>query len=431
MIKFTKTFSIFALFGFIAFAGVAQAYDKIVTDISASINSEVSDTLSANITATDTTITTTNTNIQTGLALVGNEIVDVTAGGGTSSLTVTRGANSSTADAHSEGDTIRQLTQNVDVVFTPENMTSYALGDKVIVYIPNVSPNSFGSMAGVTATITPGGTAVFGAASYDTDARTITFEVTTAGTTSQETVAISNLIMPDLPGQYLLPVEIRSASETLLEMGSAPLAWANQVRVRAIIQPALIFTIDKSNIDITANPSINDGENYAQKSILSVATNALNGYSISAKLEGKQTSGIAQLDSATTTEIIASGDAKTVENTFGYVAYNGDGTQMEQPTTTAGRTAMNNATAQNLVRSRTQVKSDASVVTAFANTDTTLLPVTALAGNVVPGNGSTELAFDSFINMARHTVYYGLNVDYLMPSAEYEGLITYTATPSF
>ncbi len=430
MVNFMKAVGIFVLFGMMSFTGTVLAYDDITTDISASINSQVIDELSANITATDTTIATTNTNIQAGLALLGNEVVNVTAGGGTSSLTVTRGSNSTTADAHSEGDSIRQLIQNVDVVFTPENMGTYALGDKVVVYIPNVSPNSFGAMP-TAATITESGAAVFGAASFDSDARTITFTVTTAGTVSQTTIAISSVVMPNVPGQYLLPVEIRSASETLLEMGSAPLSWANQVRVRAIIQPALIFTIDKSNIDITANPSVNDGENYAQKSILSVATNALNGYNISAKLEGKQTPANAQLDSAATTTVIVSGDAESVENTFGYVAYNGDGTAMEQPTTTVGRTAMNNATAQDLVRSRTQIQSDASVVTAFANTDTTLLPVTATGADVVPGNGSNELAFDAFINMARHTVYYGLNVDYLMPSAEYEGLITYTATPSF
>ena len=240
------------------------AYTKITTDISASINSEVKDTLTANITASDTTITTTNTNIQNGLALIGNEVVDVTSGGGTNSLTVTRGANGSTAAVHSEGDTIRQLTQNVDVVFTPEGTPDYAVGDKVIVYIPNNSPNSFGDMSGVTATISESGDAEFGSATYDTDARTITFEVTTAGSSSQTTIAISNLIMPNAPGQYLLPVEIRSAADSLIQMGDAALPWANQVRVRAIIQPALVFTIDKSNIDITANPSINDGENYAQ-----------------------------------------------------------------------------------------------------------------------------------------------------------------------
>ncbi len=430
MVKIIKFLSLIVFFGVSVNVNSALAYDKITTNISASINSEVRDVLSANVTATDTTITTTNTNIQNGLALVGNEVVNVTAGGGTSSLTVTRGANGSTADAHSEGDTIRQLTQNVDVVFTPEVMTSYALGDKVIVYIPNVSPNTFGSMP-TGATITETGTAVFGPASFDSNARTVTFTVTTAGTVSQTTVALTGLVMPNAPGQYLLPVEIRSASETLLEMGAAPLSWANQVRVRAVIQPALVFTIDKSNIDITANPSVNDGENYAQKSILSVATNALNGYNISAKLEGNQNSAVAQLDSAATTSVIASGDAKTTENVFGYVAYNGDGTAMEQPTTSAGRTAMNNATAQNLVRTRTQVKSDASVVTAFNNSDTVLLPVRANGSGDTPGAGSTQLAFDSYINMARHTVYYGLNVDYLIPSAEYEGLITYTATPSF
>ena len=207
----------------IAIAGSIFAYTKITTDISASLNSEVKDTLSADISASDTTISTTGTNIQNGLALIGNEVVNVTAGGGTNSLTVTRAQNGTTAVTHSEGDVIRQLTQNVDVVFTPEAYANYAVGDKVIVTIPNQSPNSFGDMAGVTATITAGGSATFGAAAYDTDARTITFTVTAAGTTGQETVAISNLIMPDTPGQYLLPVEIRSASDSLIEMGAAPL----------------------------------------------------------------------------------------------------------------------------------------------------------------------------------------------------------------
>jgi hypothetical protein len=187
------------------------------------------------------------------------------------------------------------------------------------------------------------------------------------------------------------------------------------------------LTIDKNSIDITANPSINDGENYAQKSVLSVKTNALNGYKILTKLEGKQTPGSAQLDSAATSEVISSDDAMDVENSFGYVAYNGDGSLGEQATDSNGRTAMDNT----VTRTRSEIKSDATVATAFTTTDTIMLPVTNTGADVVPGASSTELAFDTFVNSAKHTIYYLLNIDFLTPSGEYEGVVTYTATPSF
>jgi len=391
--KLTKTMAAVIFAGLIALVGAVFAYTDMTT-ISAAINGEVKDTLSANNDSATTTISTTGTVIHDGLAIIGNEVVDVTAGGGTNSLTVTRAQNGTTADSHSEGDVIRQLTQNVDVVFTPDG-ANYDLGDKVIVYIPNHSPNSFGSMAGVTATITDTD-ATFGAATYDTDARTITFEVTTAGATAETTVAISNLIMPNKIGQYVLPVEIRSASDTLKEMGDALLAWANQVRVRAIIQPALIFTIDKTNIDITANPSVNDGENYAQRSVLSVATNAVNGYTIYGMLEGKNTPANAQLDNASNS--IAVGDSSSAENTFGYYAWDND-----------------------VVKTGAEVK--AQTGKAFDNNSEAAPSFTDVA--------DANVGFNTFTNDHKHTVYYGLNVDYTTPSGEYEGLVTYTATPSF
>lgn len=385
MNKLTKTIGALALVGLMALVGSVFAYTKITTDISASINSEVEDVVAANVTTTATTITTTTTNIQTGLALIGNEVVNVTAGGGSSSLTVTRAQNGTTATVHSEGDTIRQLTQNVDVVFTPESHTLVAT-DEVIVTIPNHSPNSFGDM----------GTAVIGGSAATKDAAARTFTVSGLTGSAQITTAITGLVMPNTPGEYIIPVEIRSESGTLIEMGAAALSWANQVRVRAIIQPALVFTIDKTNIDITANPSVNDGENYTQKSLLSVATNAVNGYTIYGMLEGKNTTANAQLDDGA--NAIVAGDSSTVEKTFGYYAWDGNQTKDAATVKAAGGKAFDNNSAGS---------------PSFKD---------------VSGN---DVGFNTFTNNHEHTVYYGVNVDYTIPSGEYEGLITYTATPSF
>lgn len=391
------------------------AYDDFSTNnsITATVISEKIGVLAGDISASETSITLEGSStLVDGLALIGNELVLVSGSTITRAQTHTHvDATVTTAEPHAKGDSIRNISQNINVVFTPTN--ALVATNSVVITIPNNSPDTFGSMGDVAGSV------------VDTAART--FTITGLTGSDEQTISISNIDMPEIKGQYTISVGIKSISGTLVELGSPIISWANQIRIRAVVEPALILIIDKTNIDITANPSINNGENYNEKSVLSVSTNASVGYKILTKLEGKQTPTNAQLDSSTTTEVISSADSMSIENSFGYVAYNGDGSLEEQPVTTAGRTAMNNTVSRNIV----EIKSDATVATAFTTTDTIMLPVTNTGAGTIPGNGSTEISFDSFINLAKHTIYYLLNIDFLTPSGEYEGVVTYTATPTF
>ena len=411
--------------GALAFTSTALGYDQFNNNqnVSGVVDSQAFGYLAADITASDTSITLeSGSTLANGLALIGDELVTVSGVTGTTA-TISRAAThphadsvATTAAPHAKGDAVRNITQNLQLTVTATN--ALTADDQLVVAAPNENPLSFGAMGTLTVS---GGTVV-----KNEDART--FTVTGLTGVGPFTLDITGTEMPEKQGQYALPVEIRSTTDTLIELGAALVSWGNEVRVRAIVQPALILNLDKTNIDISANPSVNDGENYEQKSVLSVSTNALNGYQLLAKLEGKQNSAEAQLDSAGVSEVITSDDAMSVENAFSYVAYNGDGSVTEQTgTDAAARTQMDNE----VTRSRSEIKSDASAGTAFANTDTTLLPVNATGSGVNPGDGSSELAFDTFTNLAKHTVYYLLNVDYLLPSGEYEGVVTYTAVPSF
>lgn len=384
--KLTKTIGAMALVGLIALVGSVFAYDNFNNGvgITAEVNGETYGILAADISAVDTAITLEGgSTLVDGLALVGDELVTVSGGGTTIARAATHthpDSAATTAAPHGKGDTIRNIAQAVDITFTAT--TALIATDDVVVAIPNNSPNTFGVMGAVDPS------------TVDVDARTFTLTGLTG--VGPHTIFITGIDLPELEGQYLIPVEIRSESGTLVEMGSGNLSWANQVRVRAIIQPALVFTIDKSNIDITANPSVNNGENYAQRSVLSVATNALNGYTIYGMLEGKNTIANAQLDDGANAIVV--GDSTTAENTFGYYVWDADVT-------------------------KTAVEVKAQTGLSFDNNSAGVPSFLDVA--------SAAVGFSASTNSHKHTVYYGLNVDYMIPSGEYEGTVTYTATPSF
>jgi hypothetical protein len=185
------------------------SYDNFVgnTTISGIINTEKIGILSEDISPTDTSITLeSGSTLANGLALIGDELVLVSGG-----TTITRAqththsaASATTAAAHSKGDSIRNIAQNIDITFTPT--TALAVSDSVVITIPNNEPNTFGAMGSVT-----GSTA-------DTDART--FTVTGLTGTGEQTINISGIEMPELEGQYTIPLEIRSSSSSLIELGS-------------------------------------------------------------------------------------------------------------------------------------------------------------------------------------------------------------------
>ncbi len=410
-----------AVLGVLTLTFTVFGYEKFSdnANVTASLKAENLGSLAADITATTTDITLqTVHSLTTGLALIGSEIVNITATS-SNSATITRAKRhphaSSTATVaapHSQGAVIRNISQTLELSITPTN--ALAADDELIVTIPNNSPISFGAMGTLTVVGTTTATTT-----VDADARTFT----TTGLTgaSMLTIEITDIEMPQNPGQYALPVEIRSKSGTLLEMGVALVSWANQTSIRVIIQPALIMTLDKTNIDITANPTVNDGENYSKKTVIRVSTNSKDGYQVHTKLQGKQDSNLAQLDSTSTTEVISSQDSIANENAISYVAYNGNGTS------TITATAMK----QDIDRTRDQIKADASKGMAFATTSQVMKTVTAEESGTDPSVLDIAAGFFSFIQDAIVTVYYLLNVNFEIPSGEYQATVTYTAVPAF
>lgn len=427
MIKFLKkTLALMIATSLIATSAVFAVEDFVNNSrVSAEVVSEKKAVLANDISASDTTLTLeAGSTLVAGLALLGNEIVTVSISSGATTIAREKKhphakSTTTTASAHDAGSEIRNIKQNVDIKITPT--ASLSSTDKVIISVPDFIPISFGDM-GTASTVASGTTIV-----KDENARTFTISGLTSG--SQQVIKITDIIMPQIKGQHTFSIEIRTSGDTLIESGAALIQWGNLVLVKAIIQPALVFTLDKTNIEITANPSISEGEDFSQRSVLNVKTNSLNGYKIFGKLQGKKDNSKAQLDSplASNTKVIASGDARTSENVFSYVAYNGDGSEFEQPKTTSGRNLMTSPA----IKTKGDIENDISNSSLFAVNDAVLLPAKNGSAGQAMGTGNTELGFDSYINSSFHTVYYLLNVDYELPSGNYEGVVTYTAVPSF
>ena len=219
---------------------------------------------------------------------------------------------------------------------------------------------------------------------------------------------------PSSAGQYTFQFTTKNASGAVLDTGYAFANIGNTVSMTATVAEALLLTIDAAALNLSVDPSVNNGEDYSQKTVLTVATNAASGYKIQAKLDDG--AGSANLKNAVTNDTIASGDAEGTENRFGYVAYNGDGAASPLITGTTTRTS-------------TQIKSDASGSSAFSNTTASLTNVPATAANAAPT--AAGLGYATPANVSKHTVYYALNVDYAKPAGVYSGTITYTALPTF
>jgi len=222
-------------------------------------------------------------------------------------------------------------------------------------------------------------------------------ETADAGETIAIIIGATNyLTFPHQEGQHSFSVTTISTEGIAIESGFVLIDVGNEIGINVHVAEALIFSIDESIINLIADPSVNDGQDYSQFSVFTIATNALNGYQIQAKLEDASSN--AALSDGTDT--ILAGDAIGSENVFGYLAYNNEEiskTQSDLITYGAGATEY-------------LTSSDANIN----------LP----GGSPVVGYGGTT-------NEQKHTVYYILNVDYLSQAGDYSGTITYTAVPSF
>ena len=378
----------------------------------ATIASEVSTTLAANLDAAATaTSLTSGTGFASGdLALLGNEVVTLTTVSTDTVSAMTRGTTlnsvSTTAAAHQSGDTIRNIDQNIQIIFESGSHIIQS-GDKIIITVPSDFDNFENLAAGDVSVSTESTGTVSETETFDTTAQTITITATGDFADANEAVTVTigstnQLDMPASPGSYAFHVSVKNAADQILETGYALLSWASEVRVRAVVAEALILTISDTAVDLEVDPSVADGEDFSQYTVLTAKTNANTGYKIQAKLSGAESSSSAQLDGADTgnSSAITSGDAESTENKIGYYAYN----------------------SQETAKTKATLKSEGTPA-AFA---------AATAANLSLYDGTASgVEATAPTNEQKHTIYYALNVDYLTPAGTYEGTVTYVALPTF
>lgn len=273
-------------------------------------------------------------------------------------------------------------------------------GDQVKIGIP-ATFGSFSTLVAADVTLSAS-TATFNATeTFDTTAQTITSAVTgSSGGAETITVTIGathQLTLPSTYGQTAIFFSTNNSGGTVTNSGYALVPHDNTVSISAHVAEALILSIDDTTINLSVDPSINDGRDFSQKNTLAVSTNAADGYVIQARLQdvfGASGTGNARL--ANGSNYITSGDAVSTENRLGYIAYNSDASKSQ---------------AQLLAENDTEY---------FSNLDS----------NLKIADGVSNVA-GTITNSTVHTVYYGLNVDYTVAAGDYSGTITYTALPSF
>jgi hypothetical protein len=204
---------------------------------------------------------------------------------------------------------------------------------------------------------------------------------------------------PSEAGQYAIAISTHNSEGTTVDYGYAMANISNTADVTLAVQEAIIVTLDGTSINLNVDPSVNDGKDFSQKSVLEGKTNAQGGYRIQAKLADGNDGSTAQLYNSDTGDFINTGNALNDENRLGYIGYNASET-----------------------KTQAQLESDASSAASFGNSAGDLL--------TYEGAGSYVETLD-VTNSQYHTIYYTLNVDYLTPAGDYTGTITYTAVPSF
>ena len=401
----------------VSLSSIAAAADELTGSgasgkPTATISSEVSTTLAANVDSTATATTLTDgTGFASGdLALVGNEVVTLTTVSANTVSAMSRGTTlnsvATSAAAHTSGTTIRNIDQTVQLVFESGSYVVQS-GDKIVVTVPAEFDNFENLAAGDVSTTTESTGSVSATETFDTSAQTITITADGDFADANEAVTITlgssnQLQMPAVPGNYAFHIAVKDSSDTVIETGYALLSWANEVIVRATVAEALILTIDDTTVNLDVDPSVEDGEDYSQRTILTAKTNANSGYKIQAKLAGAENASLAQLDGTDTgnTSAITGGDAESTENRFGYLAYNSEETS----------------------KSKATLKSEGTPAAFAAST----------AANLTLYDGTADgVEYTGPTNEQKHTVYYAFNVDFLTPAGTYEGTITYVALPTF
>ncbi len=208
--------------------------------------------------------------------------------------------------------------------------------------------------------------------------------------------------LPSTSGQYGIQIMSKDDEGETLNTWLAYDDVNNSVTITATVQEALIMTLDDTSVNLNVDPSVNNGEDYSQKTLLNVKTNAANGYKIQAQLQDSDTN--ATLKNGThniNTGSVYDGASYT-PNTFSYVAYNDDET-----------------------KDKAGLKSDIE----SANGTGTFQ---ASSSDLSLYNGTASgVGFASNTNSQDHTIYYILYVDYQTVAGIYSANVIYTALPTF
>ncbi len=207
---------------------------------------------------------------------------------------------------------------------------------------------------------------------------------------------------PSVAGQYGIQITTKDTESTTLDTGIAYADIDNEIVVTTTVQEALIMTIDDTSINLNVDPSVKNGEDYSQKTLLNVKTNAANGYKIQAQLQDSDTN--ATLKNGThniNTGSVYDGSSY-VPNVFTYLAYNADTT-----------------------------KDKAGLKTDLEATGSTPLFTSSSSDLTLYDGTASGVGFASNTNSQDHTIYYILYVDYQTIAGIYSGSVVYTAVPSF
>ena len=155
-------------------------------------------------------------------------------------------------------------------------------------------------------------------------------------------------------------------------MGYGLIEINNDPIINFLIEDAIILNLNDTSLNLNVDPSVNNGQDISESTIITVATNAANGYIVYEKLKSA-------LTSVEHPEImIPSTGSIPADNYFGY-----------------------NLTATG------------SATTLFHNSP------------AVVGSGSSTTSGTNW------PIYYDLKVNYLKPAGIYKAEIEYTVSPSF
>ncbi len=286
---------------------------------------------------------------------------------------------------------------NTAITFTFGTATdALAAGDKIVITVPT----DFGNFAAITAADVSFTTADLSinnatAETFNTTQRTITYvlggaESATAAEVVTVTIGATNfLTFPAISGQYALHISTKNTSDIVQETGYATVNIDTTVSVTAIVAEALIMTINSTALNLNADPSVNNGQDATQSTVLSIASNAYGGFLITASLTDGATAN--QLLGANNGAALTSAGA--TDNYFKFTS-----------TTPIGGNG--NLSDGGIVSTNTPFAGATTVYTA------------AGAGADLVNDGDVAVAYD-------------FNVDYTTPADTYSGTITYTATPTF